>query len=127
MKTNKILLTVLLTAVPLFGFAQEWDDIYADPTRSEPVRVQKQLQEPQKKKVVIVQGDASNMEVVANGRDVDEYNRRGGHRHLVERSVLFRPGRRLYRISIYRPDCAFSRSGVEHQDFGCRRSDCICG
>ncbi len=77
MKTNKILLTVLLTAVPLFGFAQEWDEIYADPTRSEPVRVQKQLQEPQKKKVVIVQGDASNMEVVANGRNVDEYNRRG--------------------------------------------------
>ena len=76
MKTNKILLTALLTAVPLFGFAQEWDDIYADPTQNEPVRVQKEQQKPQKKKVVIVQGDASDIEVTVNGRDVDEYNRR---------------------------------------------------
>ena len=71
-----MLLAVLLTAVPLFGFAQEWDDIYADPTSGEPVRVQKKQQEPPKKKVVIVQGDASTMAVTARDRDVDEYNRR---------------------------------------------------
>ena len=78
MKTKKLLLTVLLVTMPLLIFAQEWDDIYADPSRNESVTVQKkQDSEPQKKKVVIVQGDVSNMEVVANGRDLDEYNRRG--------------------------------------------------
>jgi hypothetical protein len=41
MKTIKKLLTVLLVAVPLFGFAQEWDDIYADPTQKEPVKVRR--------------------------------------------------------------------------------------
>ncbi len=76
MKTNRFLLAVLLTAIPFFGFAQEWDDIYADPTQKESVKAEVKLQEPQKKKVVIVQGDASGMEVQANGRDVDEYNRR---------------------------------------------------
>jgi len=77
MKTNKILLAILMIAVPFFGFAQEWDDIYADPNRNEPVKIQREPREPQKKKVVVVQGNASNMEVTANGRDVDEYNRRG--------------------------------------------------
>src|SRR5690554_2754791 len=79
MKTKNLLLAVLFTAVPLSGFAQEWDDIYADPTqpRHERVTIPKEQDDPQKKKVVIVQGDASNMEVIANGRDVDEYNRRG--------------------------------------------------
>ena len=78
MKTKKLLLTVLLVTMPLLIFAQEWDDIYADPSRNETVTVQKKNDsEPQKKRVVIVQGDVSNMEVVANGRDLDEYNRRG--------------------------------------------------
>ncbi|KUL05930.1 MAG: hypothetical protein XE13_1090, partial [Proteiniphilum sp. 51_7] len=66
-----------MAAIPLFGFTQEWDDIYADPTQKETVKAEVKVKEPQKKKVVIVQGDASNMEVQANGRDVDEYNRRG--------------------------------------------------
>lgn len=76
MKTNKFLLAALLAAIPFFGFAQEWDDIYADPLEKETVRVQAKEREPQKKKVVIVHGDASHMKVQANGRDVDEYNRR---------------------------------------------------
>src|SRR5690554_7579309 len=78
MKTKKILLSVLLVTIPLLGFAQEWDDIYADPSQKETAKVRK-IQEPeqQKKKIVIVQGDVSNMEVTANGRDIDEYNRRG--------------------------------------------------
>ncbi|NMB05895.1 MAG: hypothetical protein GX976_05895, partial [Bacteroidales bacterium] len=76
MKTNKILLAVMLTAIPFFGFAQEWDDIYANPTQKERVKAEVKQQEPQKKKVVIVQGDATGMEIQANGRDVDEYNRR---------------------------------------------------
>lgn len=79
MKAKKIMLAVLLVAVPFFGFAQEWDDIYADPAQNEPVKVQKEKKEQQKKKVVIVQGKASNMEVTANGRDIDEYNRRGSY------------------------------------------------
>jgi hypothetical protein len=87
MKTIKNLLAVLLVAVPLFGFAQEWDDIYADPIRKEPVKIQKKAEEPQKKKMVIVQGDASNMEVTANGRDVDEYNRRGNSNDLAADSI----------------------------------------
>ena len=82
MKRLKNILTVLLVAVPLFSFAQEWDDIYADPTKKEPIKIQKTVQEPQKKKVVIVQGDASNMEVTANVRDVDEYNRRGNNNDM---------------------------------------------
>ena len=77
MKTNKsFLLAVMLTAIPFFGFAQEWDDIYANPTQKERVKAEVKQQEPQKKKVVIVQGDATGMEIQANGRDVDEYNRR---------------------------------------------------
>ena len=40
MNTIKNLLTVLLVAVPLFSFAQEWDDIYADPTQKESSKVQ---------------------------------------------------------------------------------------
>ncbi|MDD5619577.1 MAG: hypothetical protein PHY68_03865, partial [Proteiniphilum sp.] len=68
MKTNKsILMAVLMTATPFFGFAQEWDDIYADPTHKETARVEVRKQEPQKKKVLIVQGDVSGMEVQANG------------------------------------------------------------
>jgi len=93
MKTNKILLTALLTAVPLFGFTQEWDDIYADPTQNEPVKVQKEQKEQkaqkeqkeqQKKEVVIIKGDASNIELMINGRDVDEYNRRNKKDKLQE-------------------------------------------
>ena len=84
MKTNKILLTVLLIAVPFFGFAQEWDDIYADPTRGEPVKVRQEVTPPQKKKVVLVQGDASSMEVTATSRDIDEYNRRGDKNSMSE-------------------------------------------
>ena len=87
MKTIKSLLTVLLVAVPLFGFAQEWDDIYADPTQKEPVRVQKRAEEKKKKKVVIVQGDVSNMEVTANGRDIDEYNRRGENNGFADDTI----------------------------------------
>ncbi|MFA5649675.1 MAG: hypothetical protein WC914_00840, partial [Proteiniphilum sp.] len=79
MKTKNLLLAVLLTILPLSGFAQEWDDIYANPTqsRNEGMTVRPEQDEPQKKRVVIVQGEASNMEVTANGRDIDEYNRRG--------------------------------------------------
>lgn len=82
MKTKKILLAVFLVTVPFLGFAQEWDDIYADPNRdhgeSVKVRRERRYDEPQRKKrVVVVQGDASHMEVMANGRNVDEYNRRG--------------------------------------------------
>ncbi|NLY24388.1 MAG: hypothetical protein GX042_05145, partial [Bacteroidales bacterium] len=84
MKTNKILLAVLMIAVPFFGFAQEWDDIYADPNSNEPVRVQREPMEPQKKKVVVVQGDASTMEVTARERDIDEYNRRGDKETLSD-------------------------------------------
>ena len=79
MKTKNLLFAVLLAAVPLSGFAQEWDDIYADPSRSREERKAqtKKQEQPPKKKVVIVQGEAPGMEVIANGRDIDEYNRRG--------------------------------------------------
>ena len=78
MKTKNLLFAVLLAAVPLSGFAQEWDDIYADPSRSREERKAqtKKQEQPPKKKVVIVQGEAPGMEVIANGRDIDEYNRR---------------------------------------------------
>ncbi len=63
----------------LLWFRPGMDDIYADPAQNEPVKVQKEKKEQQKKKVVIVQGKASNMDVTANGRDIDEYNRRGSY------------------------------------------------
>lgn len=50
MKTNQFLVAALLTAIPFFGFAQEWDDIYADPVHKETVRVQVKEKEPQKKR-----------------------------------------------------------------------------
>ena len=77
MKTIKFLLAVLLVvALPMSGFAQEWDDIYADPTKKETVTIHKKAEPEPQKKVVIVQGEVSNMDVIANGRDIDEYNRR---------------------------------------------------
>lgn len=72
MKTKNFLILTLLALIPVLGFAQEWDDIYANPSQK---RTYQNPQQP-KKKVVVIKGDASNMQVVANGRDVDEYNRR---------------------------------------------------
>ena len=70
MKTKNLIITGLLACVPLWSFAQEWDDIYADPTAREVVKVtQKPIQ--QKRRVVVVEGTADNMQVIANGRDVD--------------------------------------------------------
>ncbi len=84
MKTKNFLLSVLLVTIPLLGFAQEWDDIYADPSQKETEKVRKYEEpEQQKKRVVIVQGDVSNMEVTANGRDIDEYNRRGNNTDTI--------------------------------------------
>src|SRR5690554_6655148 len=89
MKTKTFLLSVLLVTIPLIGFAQEWDDIYADPSQKETAKVRK-VEEPeqQKKKIVIVQGDVSNMEVTANGRDIDEYNRRGNNDSASDEQVI---------------------------------------
>ena len=76
MKTEKLIIAALLMLVPFFGFAQEWDDIYANPSQNNAtVKVQKK-EKPQTKKIVVVQGTASDMEITANGRDIDEYNRR---------------------------------------------------
>src|SRR5690554_3348810 len=89
-KTKNLLLAVLLTVMPLSGFAQEWDDIYADPTQSqnEKVTIRKEQEQPPKTKVVIVQGDASGMNIKANGRDIDEYNRRNGN-ETIESDELY--------------------------------------
>ena len=88
MKTKNLIITGLLVLAPVIGFAQEWDDIYADPSQNTTtVKVQKK-QKPQKKKIVVVEGKASNMEVRANGRDIDEYNRRGQD-NLAENDTVF--------------------------------------
>jgi hypothetical protein len=63
------------------SFAQEWDDVYADPSsnvqKQTPKQDKKKEKQSQKKAIVVVEGDASNIEVYANGRNIDEYNRRG--------------------------------------------------
>ncbi|HBX44367.1 MAG TPA: hypothetical protein DEG28_00535, partial [Porphyromonadaceae bacterium] len=64
-----------MATVPFLGFAQEWDDIYADPSQERIVPEQEKQAIPQKK-VVVIQGDVSGMKITANGRNVDEYNRR---------------------------------------------------
>ncbi|MEA4979981.1 MAG: hypothetical protein VB098_08845 [Petrimonas sp.] len=77
MKTKSLIITGFLVLAPIIGFAQEWDDIYANPTQNTATMKVQKKQEPQKKKIVVVEGKASNMEVRANGRNIDEYNRRG--------------------------------------------------
>ena len=83
MKTIKFLLSGLLLLTPFLGNSQEWDDIYANPNEQETKIIQKpqpQPQQPQtKQKIVVIQGNASNVDVEANGRNIDEYNRRGGN------------------------------------------------
>lgn len=81
MKTKQLLIAGLLMLAPFWCFAQEWDDIYADPTHDQSTNI-RQTSRPQKKKVVVVQGNAANMSVRANGRDIDEYNRR--HRKVSD-------------------------------------------
>ena len=79
MKTIKLLLSGLLLLTPFLGNAQEWDDIYANPDK-QAITQRKEPQKPQKKqKIVVIQGDASNVTIEANGRNIDEYNRRGGN------------------------------------------------
>ena len=88
MKTKNLIITGLLVLAPVIGFAQEWDDIYANPSQNAAtVKVQKK-QEPQKKKIVVVEGKAANMDVRANGRSIDEYNRRGQN-DLAENDTVF--------------------------------------
>ena len=77
MKTKNVILSGLLVLAPVIGFAQEWDDIYADPAKKTATLQVQKKEEPQKKKIVVVEGKADNMEIRANGRDIDEYNRRG--------------------------------------------------
>lgn len=72
MKTKKFFILSMLAMIPFFGFAQEWDDIYASPNNT---TVRKKA-ENKTKRVVIIKGDANNMRITANGRDIDEYNRR---------------------------------------------------
>ena len=72
MKTKKFLILSMLAMIPFFGFAQEWDDIYANPKNT---TVRKKA-ENKAKRVVIIKGDANNMQITANGRNIDEYNRR---------------------------------------------------
>ena len=82
MKTKKWILSLMMALLPALGFTQEWDDIYADPSANVKNQTQKQKQDKQKdnqsqkKAIVVVEGDASNIEVYANGRNIDEYNRR---------------------------------------------------
>ncbi len=78
MKTIKFLLSGLLLLTPFIGNSQNWDDIYANPDQQPPKTIQKQKPQ-QKQKIVVIQGDASNVVVEANGRNIDEYNRRGGN------------------------------------------------
>ena len=78
MKSKKLIIAGLLALAPIIGFAQEWDDIYANPSNKKAtVDLKKKKDEPQKKKIVVIEGVATDMNVVANGRDIDEYNRRG--------------------------------------------------
>ena len=77
MKTNKIIIIAgLLAVIPILGFAQEWDDIYADPSQT-PQQINKEKPQSPKKKIVVVEGDVSKLEVKSSSRDIDEYNRRG--------------------------------------------------
>ena len=82
MKTKQWILSLMMALLPALGFTQEWDDIYADPTANVENQTQKKQQvkqkdnQSQKKAIVVVEGDASNIEVYANGRNIDEYNRR---------------------------------------------------
>lgn len=82
MKTKQWILSLMMALLPALGFTQEWDDIYADPSANVENQTQKQQQvkqkdnQSQKKAIVVVEGDASNIEVYANGRNIDEYNRR---------------------------------------------------
>ena len=84
MKTKKRIIAGLLMLAPFWCFAQEWDDIYADPVQEQVIKKERTSQ-PQKKKIVVVQGSADNMFVRANGRDIDEYNRR----HLRNSDTLY--------------------------------------
>lgn len=77
MKTKKIIIAALLAIAPVLGFAQEWDEIYANPAQKQSFKAKNE--QSQKKKIVVVEGNASNMRVTANGRSIDEYNRRGNN------------------------------------------------
>ena len=81
MKTIKFLLSGLLLLTPFLSNAQEWDDIYANPNQQE-IKVVQKKKPQQKQKIVVIQGNASNVEVEANGRNIDEYNRRGGNENI---------------------------------------------
>ncbi|MGV8963742.1 MAG: hypothetical protein ACOH2V_10250 [Candidatus Saccharimonadaceae bacterium] len=86
MKTIKLLLSGLLLLTPFLGNSQEWDEIYANPNKQEIKIVQKKKPQ-QKQKIVVIQGNASNVEVEANGRNLDEYNRRGGNDSIDNRQA----------------------------------------
>ena len=80
MKTIKFLISGLLLLTPFLGNAQEWDDIYANPDKQATKQIQKkEPQKPRKKTIVVIEGSASNVSVEANGRNIDDYNRRGGN------------------------------------------------
>ena len=81
MKTIKLLLSGLLLLTPFLGNSQEWDDIYANPDQQTTKIVQKKKPE-KKQKIVVIQGNASNVTVEANGRNIDEYNRRSGNQDI---------------------------------------------
>ena len=76
MKTKNLLLAVCSRLCPCLALPKSGTTfMLITQPRQERVTIPKEQDDPQKK-VVIVQ-DASNMEVIANGRDIDEYNRRG--------------------------------------------------
>ena len=60
MKTKNVILSGLLVLAPVIGFAQEWDDIYADPAKKTATLQVQKKEEPQKKKIVVVEGKADN-------------------------------------------------------------------
>ena len=79
MKTKKLIIAGLLAMIPILGFSQEWvewDDIYADPSQTSQKQQIKEAPQSPKKKIVVVEGDVSKLEVKSS-RDIDEYNRRG--------------------------------------------------
>ena len=79
MKTKQILLAIFLLAiVPFVGFAQEWDDIRANPRAERNSQlVQPTAPQPQRQ-IVVATGYTNTMEVIASTgvRDIDEFNRR---------------------------------------------------
>lgn len=75
MKTKQIIIAIMLAVIPFWSFAQEWDDIYATPSSKNKEKTIKS--DSQKKKVVIVEGKGTDIEIQSETRDIDEYNRRG--------------------------------------------------